>query len=102
MNGASPTEPERLSRDAWINLLLVGGFYFFIKRIRYALWSTLGAVVSAGLLIALGSAREFAISRQYKPGEGLGVVFAMLFGSAVLAAVFCAALVWRNRRGKGI
>jgi sugar phosphate permease len=201
---------ERLSRDAWINLLLVGGFYFFIKLIRYALWSwvpyflktgyglsdsssalfstafdlaglpgvlvtgwlsdryfasrrggvsllmTLGAVVSTGLLIALGSAsatlfvvllaaigfflygpdslltgagaidignrrqatfaaafisgigslgavvQEFAISRQYKPGEGLDVVFAMLFGSAVLAAAFCAALVWRNRRGKGI
>jgi OPA family glycerol-3-phosphate transporter-like MFS transporter len=127
-------------------VLLVGGFYFFIKLIRYALWSwvpyflrtvygvgdsraalfstafdlaglpgvlvtgwlsdryfgsrrggvslimTLGAVASTGLLI----------SRNYKPGEGLGVVFAMLFGSAVLAAAFCAALVWRNRRGKGI
>jgi OPA family glycerol-3-phosphate transporter-like MFS transporter len=201
---------EQLSRDAWINVLLVGGFYFFIKLIRYALWSwvpyflttgydfspsqaalastafdlaglpgvlvtgwlsdryfgsrrggvsltmTLGAVASTGLLIVVGGAsatlfvvllaaigfflygpdslltgagaidignrrqatfaaafisgigslgavvQEFAISRQYKPGEGLGVVFAMLFGSAVLAAVFCAALVWRNRRGKGI
>jgi OPA family sugar phosphate sensor protein UhpC-like MFS transporter len=28
-----------LSRDAWINLLLVGGFYFFAKFIRYAIWS---------------------------------------------------------------
>jgi len=27
-----------LSRDAWINLLLVGGFYFFVKLIRYAIW----------------------------------------------------------------
>jgi MFS transporter, OPA family, glycerol-3-phosphate transporter len=203
-------EPEQLSPDAWINVLLVGGFYFFIKLIRYALWSwvpyflktgyhvsdsqaalfstvfdlaglpgvlvtgwlsdryfgsrrggvslimTLGAVASTGLLIAVGDAsvglfvallgaigfflygpdslltgagaidignrrqatfaaafisgigsfgavvQEFAISRQYKPGEGLDVVFAMLFGSAVLAAAFCAALVWRNRRGKGI
>ena len=43
--------------------------------------------------------QEFAISRNYQPGEGLGVVFAMLFGSAALASVFCAALVWRNRRG---
>lgn len=32
---------------------------------------------------------------------GLGVVFAMRFASALLAA-FCAALVWRHRRGKGI
>lgn len=28
-----------LSRDAWINVLLVGGFYFFVKFIRYAIWS---------------------------------------------------------------
>jgi sugar phosphate permease len=36
----TPT-PERglgLSRDAWINLFLVGGFYFFAKLIRYAIW----------------------------------------------------------------
>jgi sugar phosphate permease len=210
VRGAPAAASERLSRDAWINMLLVGGFYFFIKLIRYALWSwvpyflktgyhlsdsrsalfsiafdlaglpgvlvtgwlsdryfgsrrggvslimTLGAVAATGLLIVVGSAsatlfvvllaaigfflygpdslltgagaidigsrrlatfaaafisgigslgavvQEFAISRQYKAGEGLGVVFAMLFGSAVLSAVFCAALVWRNRRGKGI
>jgi OPA family sugar phosphate sensor protein UhpC-like MFS transporter len=29
----------RLSRTAWTNVLLVGGFYFFIKFIRYAVWS---------------------------------------------------------------
>ncbi|MBX3192371.1 MAG: MFS transporter [Labilithrix sp.] len=28
-----------LSRDAWKNLLLVAGFYFFAKFIRYAMWS---------------------------------------------------------------
>ena len=28
-----------LSRDARINLLLVGGFYFFSKFVRYAVWS---------------------------------------------------------------
>jgi sugar phosphate permease len=28
-----------LSRSAWINVLLVGGFYFFAKFIRYAIWS---------------------------------------------------------------
>jgi len=28
-----------LSRTAWTNLLLVGGFYFFVKFIRYAVWS---------------------------------------------------------------
>ncbi len=28
-----------LSRDQWTNLLLVAGFYFFAKLIRYAMWS---------------------------------------------------------------
>ena len=37
-----------------------------------------------------------------KTGE-LGPVLIVLFVSATLAAAFCAALVWRNRRGgKGI
>jgi OPA family glycerol-3-phosphate transporter-like MFS transporter len=31
--------PGGLSRDAWTNLLLVGGFYFFSKFVRYAVWS---------------------------------------------------------------
>jgi len=34
-------EPDRieLSRDAWINVLVIGGFYFFVKLVRYAIWS---------------------------------------------------------------
>lgn len=28
-----------LSREAWTNLLLIGGFYFFAKLVRYAIWS---------------------------------------------------------------
>jgi sugar phosphate permease len=33
--------PERakLSRDQWINILIIGGFYFFAKLIRYMVWS---------------------------------------------------------------
>lgn len=200
-------DPVRLSRDAWINLLLVGGFYFFDKFIRYGLWSwaayflklnyglsdsraaafstafdlagipgvavtgwlsdryfasrrggislamMLGAVAATGLLIGFGGAsvtlfvvlftavgfflygpdalltgagaidigsrrlatfatamisgfgslgavvQELAISRNYSVEHGLGPVFVMLFASAVLATAFCAALVWRNRRG---
>jgi sugar phosphate permease len=64
------------------------------------------ATFAAAFISGIGSldavVQELAISRHYRPGEGLGVVFAMLFGSAVLAAAFCAALVRRNRRGKGI
>ena len=32
-------EGGTLSRQAWIDTLLVGTFYFFLKLIRYALWS---------------------------------------------------------------
>lgn len=32
-------EEKGLGRKAWTNILLVGVFYFFVKFIRYALWS---------------------------------------------------------------
>jgi len=35
----APTRGIGLSRTAWTNLLLVAGFYFFAKFIRYGLWS---------------------------------------------------------------
>jgi len=208
---ATAPEPSGLSRAAWTNLLLVAGFYFFAKFIRYGVWSwaayflknkyhlsgaaaaaystgfdlagipgvaitgwlsdryfasrrgeislamMLGAVVVTGLLMAfagtsvvvfvvlfsavgftlygpdalltgagaidIGNRRlatfatamisgfgsmgavvqELVISRMYDPNRDLGAVFGTLFGSAALAAVFCGALVWRNRcGGKGI
>ena len=205
-----------LPRGAWTNLLLVGGFYFFAKFIRYAVWSwsayflqenfhksaaeantyaiafdllgipgvyvtgwisdkyfgsrragvalfmMLGMTAACGLLMMFGDTsvtvfvvllgavgftlygpdalltgagamdiggrkaatfaaavisgfgslgpvvQEVVIPRLYDQkaaqAEGdLGPVFALLFGSAALASVFCAILVWRNRRGgKGI
>lgn len=33
------TKGPVISRAVWTNVLLVGGFYFFVKFIRYALWS---------------------------------------------------------------
>ncbi len=206
-------EPERatLSRDAWINLMLVAGFYFFAKFIRYGLWSwaayflatnyhcdestaalystafdvagifgviatgwlsdryfhsqrgeialimMIGMVAVTALLMIVGGTsvwvfvvllaavgftlygpdalltgagamdigsrrlatfttamisgfgsvgavvQELVISRMYDPKSGLGPIFGMLFGSAVLASIFCGALVYRNRLGgKGI
>jgi hypothetical protein len=53
-------EPERLSRDAWINLLLVSGFHFFDKFIRYALWSWVPYFLE--LSYGLGSDRAAAFS----------------------------------------
>ncbi len=207
--------PGGLSREAWHNLLLVGGFYFFAKFVRYAVWSwsayflkenyglsdgaatnysivfdlagipgvfltgwysdrylqsrragiclvmMLGMTVSCGALMMfadggfgifvvllgcvgftlygpdalltgagamdIGGRRsatfaaavisgfgsigpvvqEVIIPRVYdqkaaQASGDLGPVFALLFGSAVLASVFCGVLVWRNRGGKGI
>ncbi len=212
---AGADEPPRgalLSRAAWTNLLLIAGFYFFAKLVRYAIWSWsafflernygltgaeanvyatafdlagipgvwitgwlsdryfqsrradvalimmlgmtaacgalmlfggLGVGVFAGLLalvgftlygpdalmtgagaIDVGSRRaatftaamisgfgslgpivqELVIGRMYDAkGGDLSGVFALLFGSALLAATFCAVLVWRNRRnGSGV
>lgn len=199
-------------RSQWGNLLLVGGFYFCAKFLRYAVWSwsayflkrnyalddaganfyaiafdlfgvpgvfltgwisdkyfaskraevamimIVGMVISTGLLTAYGDAsvtvfvillaavgftlfgpdallsgagamdigsrhlatratgiiagfgamgavvQEVVIGRMYDQKHGdLGPIFALLFGGAAMAGVFCGVLVWRNRRdGKGI
>ena len=214
---AKQSEPEGLglSRQAWTNLLLVSGFYFFSKFVRYAVWSwsayflaknfgmsegqangyaivfdllgipgvyltgyisdrflqsrragislvmMVGMMIATGLLMQFGSGnvtvfiillgavgftlygpdalltgagamdiggrkaatfaaamisgfgslgpvvQEVVIPRLYdqkaaQQAGDLGPVFILLFGSAALATVFCAILVWRNRQGKGI
>ena len=68
--------------------------HFDIKRGGISLISGFG---SFGAVV-----QEFAISRNYDVKQGLGPVFAMLFASAVLATLLCAALARRNRHGKGI
>jgi OPA family sugar phosphate sensor protein UhpC-like MFS transporter len=200
-----------LSRSAWTNLLLIAGFYFFAKFIRYSMWSwaayflqqnygltgasaniyatafdlmgipgvfvtgwlsdrffesrragvalimvlamtaitalltifgsvsvslfavLLGlvgftlygpdAILSAAGAMDVGSRKnatfatamisgggslgavvqELLIARMYDSKHGeLGPVFILLFGSAALASLFCTALVWRNRQGRGV
>jgi OPA family glycerol-3-phosphate transporter-like MFS transporter len=205
-------EKVELSREQWTNLMLVGGFYFFVKLVRYAIWGwaayflevkyglkgkaaniysitfdvcgipgvyvtgwlsdrffgsrraevalimMIGMTAATGLLMAFASSdvlvftvllgvvgfflfgpdalltgagamdignrrtatfaaavisgfgsigpivQEVIIPRVYdEKTEGMGVIFAILFVSAICAAVFCGLLVWRNRRGgKGI
>jgi OPA family sugar phosphate sensor protein UhpC-like MFS transporter len=209
---ASPEAPKAtglgLSRDAWTNLFLVAGFYFFAKFIRYAMWSwaayflqknygltgaranvyatvfdllgipgvfvtgwisdrffrsrragvalmmMIAMTFATLLLLALGSVsvtlfavllgvvgftlygpdalltgagaidignrrsatfaaamisgfgslgavvQELVIARMYDSKHGsLGPVFALLFGSAALASMFCAVLWLRDRKG---
>ena len=197
-----------LSKNAWTNLLLVAGFYFFAKFIRYAMWSwaayflqsnygltgarsnvyatafdvmgipgvfvtgwisdryfksrrggialimMIAMTATTAALVVFGSAsvtvfaillglvgftlygpdalltgagamdigsrraatfatatisgfgslgavvQELVIARAYDSKHGeLGPIFQLLFGSALMASMFCAALVWRDRRG---
>jgi len=38
-NSGMKNQSEKWGRQVWITILLVGSFYFFVKFIRYALWS---------------------------------------------------------------
>jgi sugar phosphate permease len=65
------------------------------------------AVRATGIICGFGAlgpvVQEVIIPRVYdQETAGLTPVFVILFMSATLAAVFCALLVMRNRRGKGI
>jgi sugar phosphate permease len=81
--------------------LLTGAGAIDIGSRRLATFATamISCIGSLGAVV-----QELLISRVYNPNQdGLVPIFAMLFGSAALAAAFCGALVWRNRRGgKGI
>jgi OPA family sugar phosphate sensor protein UhpC-like MFS transporter len=63
------------------------------------------AVLATGLISGVGSLgpvmQELVIGKLYDTGGGqLGPIFLMLFGSAALSALFCAALVVRQRLGR--
>ena len=64
--------PMGLSRDAWINLFLVGGFYFFAKFIRYAVWSW----------------AAFFMNRNYGMSDARANVYATVFELMGLPGVF--------------
>ena len=66
------------------------------------------ATFTAAVISGFGSlgpiVQELVIGRMYDAkGGDLTPVFGLLFGSAVLAAAFCGALVWRNKKyGTGV
>jgi sugar phosphate permease len=51
-----------LSRPAWINLLLVAGFYFFAKFVRYGIWSWAAYFLQENYKISPGAANIYAIA----------------------------------------
>ncbi|MBA3394579.1 MAG: MFS transporter [Deltaproteobacteria bacterium] len=61
-----------LTRIAWTNLLLVGGFYFFSKLIRYAIWSW----------------AAYFLVEYYKMSPSGSNVYATVFGVCGLPGVF--------------
>lgn len=63
------------------------------------------AVLATGLISGIGSCgpvvQELVIGKMYDAkGGDLGPIFGLLFGSAAIAAMFCAALVYRQKTGR--
>lgn len=98
--------PMGLSRDAWINLFLVAGFYFFAKFIRYAVWSwsafflnrnygisDAGANVYSTVFELMGLPGVFLtgwISDKYFGSRRAGVALIMMVGMTASAAALMA------------
>ena len=61
-----------LAPSAWKNLFLVGGFYFFSKLIRYAIWGW----------------AAFFLAQNYKLSTSQSSVYATVFGLCGLPGVF--------------
>lgn len=50
-----------LTRDAWINIVLVGGFYFCAKFVRYAVWSWAAYFLTQNFKLSYAAANNYAI-----------------------------------------
>jgi OPA family glycerol-3-phosphate transporter-like MFS transporter len=59
-----PAEVEKveLSRQAWINLMLIAGFYFFAKLVRYAIWSWAAYFLEKKYLLSGRAANIYSIA----------------------------------------
>ncbi|MFN0246494.1 MAG: MFS transporter [Kofleriaceae bacterium] len=51
----------RLTRDAWINIFVVGGFYFCAKFVRYAIWSWAAYFLVENYKLSHGAANAYSI-----------------------------------------
>nr|HEX4313586.1 MFS transporter [Kofleriaceae bacterium] len=88
-----PTGFLGLDRNQWTNLLLVAGFYFFIKFIRYAIWSWAPYFLETHYACSAGTANWLATAFDFLglPGVFLtGYLSDTRFGSrrAGISALF--------------
>jgi OPA family sugar phosphate sensor protein UhpC-like MFS transporter len=102
---ATPAKP-RLSREAWKNLMLIAGFYFFAKLIRYAVWSWSAYFLSKNYGLSGGKAATYSIvfdvmgipgvfvtgwlSDRYFQSRRAGVAFVMLIGMIAMTGLLVA------------
>ncbi len=66
--GAAPP----LTRDAWVNIFLVGGFYFCAKFVRYAVWSW----------------SAYFLANNYKLSDSQSATYSIVFDVAGLPGIF--------------
>jgi OPA family glycerol-3-phosphate transporter-like MFS transporter len=85
-----------LSRAAWTNLMLVGGFYFFSKLVRYAIWSWAAYFLVNNYSVSASQSNVYAtafgvcglpgvfltgwLSDKYFGSRRAGVAFVMMLG----------------------
>jgi MFS transporter, OPA family, glycerol-3-phosphate transporter len=93
-------ESNKLSRDAWTNIFIVGGFYFFSKLIRYAMWSWSAYFLAKNFKLSGKEAAIYSvifdvaglpgvfvtgwISDRYFKSKRAGVSLIMLFGMSIM------------------
>ena len=63
-----------LSRTAWANLMLVAGFYFFAKFVRYAIWSWAAYLLQAGVRAPSSEAARSVRIRNSSSQFGAGLM----------------------------
>ncbi|MBA3539543.1 MAG: MFS transporter [Deltaproteobacteria bacterium] len=92
-----------LSRSAWTNLMLVAGFYFFAKLIRYAMWSWSAYFLERNYELSSTQANVYAvlfdlfgipgvyltgwISDRYFKSRRAGVALIFMLGMMVVTAL---------------
>lgn len=102
---AQVAEPEevKLTREQWTNILLIGGFYFFAKLIRYTIWSWSAYFLGKNYGMSGGEAATYSIvfdvagipgvfvtgwlSDRYFKSKRAGVALLMMLGMSAMTGL---------------